>query len=73
LGELIYRKGHLASLPTQNGQSGVEVHRNTRRRALFDAQDDIDRHREQLIAEIEGKLGQKTTLQELFSIRWKII
>jgi Helix-turn-helix of DDE superfamily endonuclease len=23
LGELIYRKGHLASLPTQNGQSGV--------------------------------------------------
>jgi hypothetical protein len=25
LGALIYRKGHLASLPTQNGQSGVQV------------------------------------------------
>jgi hypothetical protein len=25
LGELIYRKGHLASLPTQNGQSGVQM------------------------------------------------
>ena len=29
--------------------------------------------REQLIAEIEGKLEQKTTLLELFSIRWKIV
>jgi hypothetical protein len=44
-----------------------------RRRALFGARDDIDRRREQLIADIKGKLGQKTILQELFSIRWKII
>ena len=50
----------------------LEAQRNTRRRALFDAQDDIDRHRAQLIAEIEGKLEQKTTLVELFSIRWEI-
>jgi len=48
----------------------IEAQRNTRRRALFDAQDDIDRRREELIAEIEGKLEQKTTLLELFSIRW---
>jgi hypothetical protein len=60
-------------LEAQKYVKSLEAHRSTRRRALFDAQDDIDRHREQLIAEIEGKLGQKTTLQELFSIRWKII
>jgi len=28
---------------------------------LFDAQDDIDRRREQLIAEIEGKLQQRVS------------
>jgi len=42
------------------------------RRALFDAQDDIDRRREQLIAEIEGKLQQKTALTKLFSVTWKV-
>lgn len=39
---------------------------------LFDAQDDIDRRREQLIAEIEGKLQQKTALTKLFSVTWKV-
>ena len=50
-----------------------EALRNTRRRALFDAQDDIDRRREQLISDIEGKLEQKATLLELFSIRRKVL
>jgi helicase-like protein len=56
-------------IEAQKHVKSLEAHRNTRRRVLFDAQDDIDRHREQLIAEIEGTLGQKTTLLELFSIR----
>jgi adenine-specific DNA-methyltransferase len=60
-------------LDAQKRVKAIEAQRNTRRRALFDAQDDIDRRREQLIAEIEGKLEQKTVLQELFSIRWKIV
>ena len=42
------------------------------RRALFDAQDDIDRRREQLIADIEGKLQQRVAQTELFSIRWRL-
>jgi hypothetical protein len=41
-------------------------------RALFDAQNDIDRRREQLIAEIEGKLQQRVTQTPLFSIRWSL-
>jgi hypothetical protein len=42
------------------------------RRALFDAQDDIDRCREQLIADIEGKLQQRVEETRLFSIRWTL-
>jgi adenine-specific DNA-methyltransferase len=57
----------------QKRVKAIEAQRNTRRRALFDAQDDIDRRREQLIHDIEGKLDQKTTLVELFSIGWKIV
>ena len=60
-------------LDAQKRIKAIEAQRNTRRRALFDAQDDIDRQREQLIAEIEGKLEQKTTLLELFTLRWQII
>jgi adenine-specific DNA-methyltransferase len=40
--------------------------------ALFDAQDEIDRQREQLIAEIEGKLQQKVSCEELFTIHWHV-
>ena len=42
------------------------------RRALFDAQDDIDRRREQIIANIEGKLQQRVAHAQLFSIRWQL-
>jgi adenine-specific DNA-methyltransferase len=60
-------------LDAQKRIKAIEAQRNTARRALFDAQDDIDRRREQLISEIEGKLEQKTMLLELFTIRWKLV
>jgi len=43
------------------------------RRSLFDAQDEIDRRREQIIADIEGKLQQRVSQEMLFWIRWKIV
>jgi hypothetical protein len=46
--------------------------RNTKRRVLFDAQDEIDAQRECLIAEIEGKLQQRASLTELFAVRWSL-
>ena len=46
--------------------------RNAKRRTLFDAQDEIDRRREQLIAKIEGKLQQRVSQLKLFSIRWRL-
>jgi adenine-specific DNA-methyltransferase len=48
----------------------LEAERGKRRRALFDAQDEIDRRREVLINEIEGKLQQTVHSEHLFSIRW---
>jgi adenine-specific DNA-methyltransferase len=50
----------------------LEAQRAQRRRSLFDAQDAVDKQREQLIATIEGKLTQKSGLQKLFAIRWKL-
>jgi ERCC4-related helicase len=51
----------------------LEAKRAQRRRSLFDAQDEVDRQRERLIAQVEGKLSQKSTLASLFTIRWKIV
>ena len=59
-------------LVEQRKIKALETQRNAKRRALFDAQDDIDRQRERLITDIEAKLHQYTSLEELFSIRWRI-
>jgi adenine-specific DNA-methyltransferase len=50
----------------------LEAQRNSRRRALFDAQDDIDRQRETLIAQIEDRLQQAVRTEWLFSVRWRL-
>jgi hypothetical protein len=59
-------------LAGQKQVKALEQQRNAKRRALFDAQDEIDRQRERLIAEIEGKLQQRTTITMLFTIRWRL-
>jgi adenine-specific DNA-methyltransferase len=51
----------------------LESVRNDKRRSLFEAQDQVDKQRDALIAEIEGKLKQKATLQQLFCVQWKVI
>ena len=57
-------------LAGQKQIKALEAQRNQKRRSLFDAQDQVDRQREELIAVIEGKLNQATTLQPLFMLRW---
>ena len=59
-------------LEGQKQVKALESQRNAKRRALFDAEDDIGRRREQLIAEIEGKLQQQCFTVELFTVRWQI-
>jgi ERCC4-related helicase len=50
----------------------LEKQRNQKRRSLFEAQDEVDRQRDELIAQIEGKLEQKSELQPLFTIGWRL-
>jgi hypothetical protein len=59
-------------LAGQKQIKALDAERGKRRRALFDAQDEIDRRREQLIAEVEGKLQRKVCSESLFSVRWEV-
>ncbi|KMP12221.1 DEAD/DEAH box helicase [Candidatus Nitromaritima sp. SCGC AAA799-A02] len=60
-------------LAGQKQIKALESTRNSKRRALFEAQDEIDARREKLIEEIEGKLQQKTSESEIFKIRWRLV
>lgn len=50
----------------------LEQKRTAKRRELFEAQDAIDRRRDELISEIEGKLEQRVSEEEVFRIAWSI-
>ncbi|HEV8713825.1 MAG TPA: hypothetical protein VGX03_13495 [Candidatus Binatia bacterium] len=60
-------------LAGQKQIKALESQRNGKRRALFDAQDEIDRRREKLIADIEEKLQQKIEVTNLFTLRWRLV
>lgn len=60
-------------LEGQKKIKALEAQRNSRRRSLFDAQDQVDRHREELIGNIEGKLAQKVERRELLAVRWSLV
>jgi adenine-specific DNA-methyltransferase len=60
-------------LAGQKQIKSLEALRNQKRRSLFDAQDEIDKQRAELIAQIEGKLEQKIDCVPLFTIRWKLV
>lgn len=57
-------------LAGQKQIKALEAQRNQKRRSLFDAQDQVDKQREELIAVIEDKLNQTTSMQPLFTLRW---
>lgn len=59
-------------LAGQKQIKALEAQRNQKRRTLFDAQDQIDKQREELIAQIEGKLAQAIQTQTLFTLRWTL-
>lgn len=60
-------------LDGQKRVRNLELLRNQKRRSLFDAQDDVDRQREELISQIERKLVQKSNQVELFVVRWRLV
>lgn len=61
-----------SKLAGQKQIKALESQRSQKRRALFEAQDQVDRQREELIANIEAKLQQRIERKELLSIRWTL-
>jgi len=59
-------------LDAQRDQKALEQKRNKKRRELFDAQDQIDERRNELIEGIERQLGSVHSTKPLFTIRWRI-
>lgn len=51
----------------------LEAKRKEKRQHLFEAQDEVDNKKENLISKVERMLDQKVTQQTLFTFRWKII
>lgn len=60
-------------LAGQKQIKNLESLRNTKRKSLFEAQDDIDQKREKLISDIERKLEQHVSLREVFYFRWSLV
>ncbi len=61
-----------AKLTGQRQVKSLEVQRNQRRKSLFEAQDDIDRRRDELITAMEKKLSQSVNVQPVFIVRWTL-
>lgn len=59
-------------LAGQKQIKALEAQRNTKRRSLFDAQDEIDARRERLIADVEGKLIQTSKHERILAMRWTL-
>lgn len=59
-------------LAGQKQIKALEGQRNTKRRSLFDAQDEIDARRERLIADVEGKLAQQEASTSVLALQWRL-
>ncbi len=60
-------------LQAQKEIKELEKKRNTKRRTLFEAQDEIDSRKEGLIEGVEARLRQLISEKELFAIRWRVV
>jgi len=59
-------------LAGQKQIKAIETQRNQKRRTLFDAQDQVDSQRDELIEKIESKLIQESHSEKLFQLRWQL-
>jgi hypothetical protein len=62
-----------AKLKAQRTIKESEKKRNEMRKRLYDAQDDVDKRKEDLIAKVEAQLRQNIKIEVLYSIRWRVI
>ena len=50
----------------------MEKKRSHLRQNLFQAQDEVDERKENLLEEIEARLKQKVVVKDLFTIKWNL-
>jgi hypothetical protein len=60
-------------LKAQRQIKDMEKRRNETRRRLYEAQDEVDNKKEQLLARVEAQLKQRTKLEPLFTVRWRVV
>jgi len=60
-------------LKAQRGIKDMEKKRNEMRKKLYEAQDDVEGRKEKLIGQVEAQLKQKSKIEPLFTIRWKVV
>ncbi len=61
-----------SKIAAQKRINELEQQRNQKKRTLFDAQDEIEQKKDTLIADVESRLQQRTTRQEIFAVRWRV-
>jgi len=59
-------------LQAQKHVRELEQRRSKKRRALYDAQDQIDAQRDELIQNMEKQLKTEHAIEPVFLIRWSI-
>lgn len=59
-------------LEAQKQIKSLEANRKEKRKQYYEAQDEIDSHRDELIGQIEIQLGQQQSVSKLFTIRWAL-
>lgn len=60
-------------LKIQRGIKDMEKKRNEMRKKLYEAQDEVDGKKDKLISRVEAQLKQRSSLEQLFIIKWKVI
>jgi hypothetical protein len=60
-------------LTQQRRAKALETTRNNKRKALFEAQDEVDHKREELLDTVEARLEQSATILTLFAVKWRIV
>ncbi|MEK7574100.1 MAG: hypothetical protein AAB514_01040, partial [Patescibacteria group bacterium] len=60
-------------LKAQREIKDSEKKRNEMRRKLYEAQDEVEVKKDKLLETIEAQLKQKSKIETLFTISWKII
>jgi len=61
-----------SKIEAQKKVNELEQQRNQKKRTLFDAQDQIEQRKDTLISEVEARLQQQTSRQNVFTIKWRL-